>query len=280
MVNQLEVHVFQQQKVARPILKKYGAQLMAWSPLTQGKNGLFTNPVLTEIGKKYGKTEEIFQLQSERCGVEYFAYYLLHNVNSMRYQQIIRETHMFDYKKKWKEAGKVKHIAFSFRDTADVLDQIRTERPEVGAVQIAVNCFDWNAYLVQSKACYDMIREHDKQVIVMEPVKGGMLAKAPDTVRKLLQVEHPDWSPAAWSLRWQSGRSAGGSVRYVYTGAGGRKCGYHAKHSVLEKTGTGGLGRGFPSVPGNWPCWDCGFYPDGNKDQFAFWKHNNSRCSE
>lgn len=56
MVNQLEVHAFQQQRVARPILKKYGAQLMAWSPLAQGKNGLFNNPVLTEIGKKYEKT--------------------------------------------------------------------------------------------------------------------------------------------------------------------------------------------------------------------------------
>ena len=56
MVNQLEVHVFQQQKGARPILKKYGTQLMAWSPLAEGKNGLFTNPTLTEIGKQYGKT--------------------------------------------------------------------------------------------------------------------------------------------------------------------------------------------------------------------------------
>ena len=56
MVNQLEVHVFQQQKVALPILKKYGTQLMAWSPLAEGKNGLFTNPTLTEIGKQYGKT--------------------------------------------------------------------------------------------------------------------------------------------------------------------------------------------------------------------------------
>ena len=56
IVNQLEVHVFQQQRAFRTILKKYGAQLMAWSPLAQGKNGLFTNPVLSEIGEKYGKT--------------------------------------------------------------------------------------------------------------------------------------------------------------------------------------------------------------------------------
>ncbi len=151
---------------------------------------------------KESEVEEIFQLQLDRCGVEYFDYYLLHNVNSMRYQQIIRETHMFDYMKKWKEAGKIKHIAFSFHDTADVLDQILTEHPEVEAVQIVVNYFDWNAYLVQSKACYDVIRKHGKQVIIMEPVKGGMLAKAPDAVQKLLQAEHPDWSPAAWALRF------------------------------------------------------------------------------
>ena len=56
MVNQLEVHVFQQQKIARPILKQRGAQIMAWSPLAQGKNQLFANPTLTEIGEKYGKT--------------------------------------------------------------------------------------------------------------------------------------------------------------------------------------------------------------------------------
>lgn len=56
MVNQLEVHVFQQQRVIRPYLEKHGTQLMAWSPLAQGKNGLFTHPVLTEIGARYGKT--------------------------------------------------------------------------------------------------------------------------------------------------------------------------------------------------------------------------------
>ena len=56
VVNQLEVHVFQQQKVARGILKEHGTQLMAWSPLAQGKNNLFANETLAEIGEKYGKT--------------------------------------------------------------------------------------------------------------------------------------------------------------------------------------------------------------------------------
>ena len=56
MIDQLEVHVFQQQKAARPILEKYGAQLMAWAPLAEGKHGLFTNETLARIGRAHGKT--------------------------------------------------------------------------------------------------------------------------------------------------------------------------------------------------------------------------------
>ncbi len=151
------------------------------------------------------QVEEIFRQQLEKCGVEYFDYYLLHNVNGIRYRQIIQDTHMFEHMKRWKADGKIKHIAFSFHDTADVLDQILTEQPEVEAVQIVVNYYDWNSYLVQSKACYEVIRKHGKQVIIMEPVKGGMLAKAPEAAERLLRAEHPDWSPAAWALRFASG---------------------------------------------------------------------------
>lgn len=56
MVNQLEIHAFYQQKPARQILQKYNTQLMAWSPLAEGKNNLFTNETLVKIGEKYNKT--------------------------------------------------------------------------------------------------------------------------------------------------------------------------------------------------------------------------------
>lgn len=151
------------------------------------------------------QVEEIFHRQLENCGVESFDYYLLHNVNGIRYRQIIRDAHLFEHMKQWKADGKIKHIAFSFHDTADVLDQILTEHPEVEAVQIAVNYYDWNSYLVQSRACYEVIRRHGKQVIIMEPVKGGMLAEAPEAAEGLLRSEHPDWSPAAWALRFAAG---------------------------------------------------------------------------
>lgn len=68
-VNQIETHVFQQQKVAREYLKKHGCQIESWGPFAEGKNGIFTNPVLTEIGAKYNKsaaqTALRFLLQSD-----------------------------------------------------------------------------------------------------------------------------------------------------------------------------------------------------------------------
>ena len=55
-VNQIETHVFQQQKIAREYLKKYGCQVESWGPFAEGRKDMFTNPVLTAIGRKYGKT--------------------------------------------------------------------------------------------------------------------------------------------------------------------------------------------------------------------------------
>lgn len=148
------------------------------------------------------QVEEIFLQQLDRCGVDYFDYYLLHNVNEIRYRQVIRDTHMFEHLKQWKAEGKIKHIAFSVHDSADVLDRILDEHPEVEAVQIALNYYDWDSYLVQSRKCYEVIRKHGRQVIVMEPVKGGMLAKVPAEAEKQMRAVHPDASPASWALRF------------------------------------------------------------------------------
>ena len=151
------------------------------------------------------EAEEIFAQQLERCGVDYFDYYLLHNVNWMRCCQIIRDAHLFEHMQQWKEQGKIRHIAFSFHDTADVLDQILTEHPEVEAVQIALNYFDWDARYIQARRCYETIRAHGRQVIVMEPVKGGMLAKAPEAAEALMRAQRPEDSIVSWALRFAAG---------------------------------------------------------------------------
>lgn len=154
---------------------------------------------------KEEQVEEIFAQQLEKCGTEYFDYFLLHNVNGIRYEREIKECHMFDHMQQWKKDGKIRHIGFSYHDSADNLDKILSEHPEVEFVQIALNYIDWNAYLIQAKKCYEVIRKHGCQVIVMEPVKGGMLAKVPEKAEALMKQEAPRMSPASWAIRFAAG---------------------------------------------------------------------------
>ncbi len=148
------------------------------------------------------KVETIFREQLDKCGVEYFDYYLLHNLNRYIYATEVRDAHLFDHMKQWKEQGKIRHIAFSYHDDASHLDQILTEHPEVDAVQIVLNYYDWEEPFIQSKKCYEVIRKHGKQVIVMEPVKGGMLAKVPTGAEHIFRDIDPDASPAGFAIRF------------------------------------------------------------------------------
>lgn len=154
---------------------------------------------------KEEQAEEIFAQQLEKCGTAYFDYFLLHNVNGIRYEREIKECHMFEHMQQWKKDGKIRHIGFSYHDSADNLDKILSEHPEVEFVQIALNYIDWNAYLIQAKKCYEVIRKHGCQVIVMEPVKGGMLAKVPEKAEALMKQEAPRMSPASWVIRFAAG---------------------------------------------------------------------------
>ena len=129
--------------------------------------------------QKEEEVVQIFNQQLENCGVEYFDYFLLHNMNIHHYNSVVKSCKMFEHMQEWKKAGKIKHIAISFHDSADVLDLILNEHPEIEVVQIALNYYDWNSTFIQAKACYEVIRKHQKQVIIMEPVKGGMLASSP-----------------------------------------------------------------------------------------------------
>ena len=114
----------------------------------------------------------------------------------------MKTTHLFEHAKKWKEDGKIRHLGISFHSSANLLDRILTEHPEIEFVQIALNPIDWDSELVQAGPCYDVIRKHDRKVIIMEAVKGGGLAKLPDAAESLLKTAHPDWSIASWSMRF------------------------------------------------------------------------------
>lgn len=150
----------------------------------------------------------VFQSQLNNLGVDYIDYYLIHNIQTVYYDGydgnggIVKTTHLFDHAKKWKEDGKIRHLGISFHSSAALLDRVLTEHPEIEFVQIALNPIDWDSELVQAGPCYDVIRKHNRKVIIMEAVKGGGLAKLPNEAEEILKTVHPDWSIASWSLRF------------------------------------------------------------------------------
>ena len=152
--------------------------------------------------------DSIFETQLKYLGVDYVDYYLLHNLQNAYYDGIdgkggiVKKTHLFDHAKKFKADGKIKHLGFSFHSSAKLLDRILTEHPEVEFVQIALNPIDWDSEFVQAGKCYEVIRKHGKKVVIMEPIKGGGLAKLPDNAEKILKSINPDDSIASWSLRF------------------------------------------------------------------------------
>lgn len=148
------------------------------------------------------QVETIFQEQLDKCGVDYFDYYLLHNLNRTLYATEVQDAHLFDHMKQWKAQGKIRHIAFSYHDDAEHLDQILTEHPEVEAVQIVLNYYDWDEPFLQARKCYEVIRKHGAQVIVMEPVKGGMLANVPEDVLAEMRANDAAASPASYAIRF------------------------------------------------------------------------------
>lgn len=160
-----------------------------------------TTKMPTMFLKKKEDHERIFQEQLKKCGVEYFDYYLIHNLGAAHYE-IAKRLDTFGYVAGLKQQGKIRKMGFSFHDTADVLEEILHDHPDVDFVQLQVNYLDWENAGIQSRACMEVARRYHKPVIVMEPVKGGSLANVPRKVEQLYRSIHPDWSPASWAVRF------------------------------------------------------------------------------
>lgn len=155
--------------------------------------------------------EPIFQKQLKKLGIDYVDYYLLHNIQTILYDGIdgnggvIKRTNLFDHAREWLDTGKIRHLGISFHSSAKLLDRILSEHPEIEFVQLAVNYIDWTGELVQAEKCCEVVRKHRRKLIIMEPVKGGMLSNLPKEAADIMTEYAPQKSLASWALRFVSG---------------------------------------------------------------------------
>ena len=151
--------------------------------------------------KSYGDCQKFFDEELSRCGVEWFDILMLHWLNDENYA-IAEKYDEFRFLREKKAEGMAQRIGFSYHGDAALLDRILTDHPEVDVVLMQLNYLDWESEGIQSRKCYETCLRHGKSVIVMEPVKGGTLAKLPDDAEAKLRIRHPDWSPSDWALRF------------------------------------------------------------------------------
>ena len=142
-----------------------------------------------------------FEESLERLGTDYIDFYLLHGLDAD--QNVGAEKiGAWEFAKKMKAEGRVRHYGFSFHDTADKLDEMLTNHPDTEFVQLQINYLDWENDEIQSRLVYETARKHNIPLIIMEPLKGGLLASEDSPITKVFKKAAPDKSIASWAVRY------------------------------------------------------------------------------
>ncbi len=160
---------------------------------------ILTDKLSGSCFKKESDIVPFFEKQLALTGVEYFDYYLMHALNTENYAKF-ESCNAFEIAKELKRTGKIKHIGMSFHDTAPVLDKILSEHPEIEIVQIQFNYTDYEDPAIQSRAVYEVCEKHEKQVIVMEPCKGGSLINLPKLAQDVFDEDGGSY--ASYAIRF------------------------------------------------------------------------------
>lgn len=142
-----------------------------------------------------------FETSLRQTGAGYFDFYLLHNLGEGR-TKFFDDFDMWSFVQEKKAEGLIKHIGFSFHSTPEELEEILIKHPEMEFVQLQINYADWENPAIQSRGCYEVARKYNKPVIIMEPVKGGMLANPPESVADVFNSADKNASYASWAIKF------------------------------------------------------------------------------
>ena len=152
--------------------------------------------------KKEEDIERVFNEQLERAGVDYFDFYLLHSIEDGNNYNTYVKYDCFSWGVKKREEGKIRHFGFSFHGSPELLTEILDNHPEVEFVQIQYNFLDRTNPVVRSQELYEILRDRGIPIIVMEPIRGGMLANMSPKIEEKFKARNPDKSVASWALRF------------------------------------------------------------------------------
>ena len=146
--------------------------------------------------------DKVFQEQLDRCGVDYFDFYLLHSLEDGNNYDTYEKYDCFNWGIKKRDEGRIRHFGFSFHGTPELLVQVLDKHPEIEFVQIQLNYADWDNKIVHSGELYEILRDRNIPMIIMEPAKGGKLACLDDECAEILKAIRPDKSIASWAFRY------------------------------------------------------------------------------
>ncbi len=146
--------------------------------------------------------DRVFSEQLERCGVDYFDFYLLHSIEDGGNGETYERLDCFNWGLQKKAEGKIRHFGFSFHGSPVYLIKVLDAHPEIEFVQIQLNYADWNNPVVRSGELYEILHNRNIPMIIMEPVKGGTLAALTPELEALYRAARPGASIASWALRF------------------------------------------------------------------------------
>ena len=156
----------------------------------------------------FPKAEEIFEKQLEKCQVDHFDFYLLHNVCEANIEYYLDPKYgIYDYFTEQKKNGRIRHLGFSAHAIYDnIVRFLEVYGDDMEFGQLQLNWLDWSFQDGERK--YNLLKERNIPVVVMEPLRGGKLCNLKPEYEAKLKAVHPDWNQVEWAFRFLQRLSA------------------------------------------------------------------------